>query len=49
MFSDKVFHFGVIGTVIAALCCFTPVLLIPLAAVSLSWMVGYLDYALWRR
>jgi len=46
MFSDKVFRFGIIGTVIAALCCFTPILVILLAAVGLSWAVGYLDYVL---
>jgi len=37
---------GIIGTVIAALCCFTPVLVILFAAVGLSWVVGYLDYVL---
>lgn len=46
MFSDKAFRFGVIGTVIAALCCFTPILVILFAAVGLSWAVGYLDYVL---
>lgn len=46
MFSDKVFRFGIIGTVIAALCCFTPILVILFAAVGLSWAVGYLDYVL---
>jgi len=38
--------FGVIGTVIAALCCFTPILVVLFAAVGLSWAVGYLDYVL---
>lgn len=37
---------GVIGTVIAALCCFTPVLVILFGAVGLSVLVGYLDYVL---
>ena len=37
---------GIIGTVIAALCCFTPVLVILLGAVGLSSIVGYLDYVL---
>ena len=31
---------------IAALCCFTPILVILFAAVGLSWAVGYLDYVL---
>lgn len=38
--------FGMIGTVIAALCCFTPILVVLFAAVGLSWAVGYLDYVL---
>lgn len=37
---------GLIGTVIAALCCFTPVLVILLGVVGLSAMIGYLDYVL---
>ena len=37
---------GVVGTVIAALCCFTPVLVILFGAVGLAAMVGYLDYVL---
>lgn len=34
------------GTVIVALCCFTPVLVILLGVVGLSAVVGYLDYVL---
>jgi len=34
---------GLIGSIIAALCCFTPVLAILLGAVGLGWFVGYLD------
>jgi mercuric ion transport protein len=37
---------GVLGTVIAALCCFTPVLVILFGAVGLSALVGWLDYVL---
>jgi len=37
---------GIFGAVIAALCCFTPVLVILLGAVGLSSIVGYLDYVL---
>ncbi len=37
---------GIIGTVIAAICCFTPVLVILLGAVGLSAMLGWLDYVL---
>jgi mercuric ion transport protein len=34
---------GIIGTVVAALCCFTPVLVILLGVVGLSALVGWLD------
>ena len=35
-----------IGTAVAAVCCFTPVLVVLLAAVGLSAAVGVLDYVL---
>jgi len=37
---------GVIGSIIAALCCFTPILLILLGVVGLASWTGYLDYVL---
>ena len=37
---------GVIGTITAALCCFTPILVVLFGAVGLSALVGYLDYVL---
>ena len=37
---------GIIGTVVAALCCFTPVLVILFGVVGLSAMVGYIDLVL---
>lgn len=37
---------GLIGTVVAALCCFTPVLAILFGVVGLSALVGWLDYLL---
>jgi len=37
---------GVAGSVIAALCCFTPILVILLGAVGLSAWLGWLDYVL---
>ncbi|MBI1779469.1 MAG: mercury resistance system transport protein MerF [Proteobacteria bacterium] len=37
---------GIIGTAVAALCCATPVLVILLSAVGLSWATGWLDYVL---
>ena len=35
-----------IGTVLIALCCFTPILVILLGVVGLSALTGYLDYVL---
>jgi mercuric ion transport protein len=37
---------GIIGSVVAALCCFTPVLVVLLGAVGLSAVTGYLDVVL---
>ncbi|MDQ7010319.1 MAG: mercury resistance system transport protein MerF, partial [Mariprofundaceae bacterium] len=37
---------GIIGSVIAALCCFTPVLVILFGALGVAAWVGYLDYVL---
>lgn len=37
---------GVAGSIVAALCCFTPVLVVLLGAVGLSAWLGWLDYVL---
>ncbi|VVS96028.1 mercury resistance system transport protein MerF [Hoeflea sp. EC-HK425] len=37
---------GLIGSGIAAICCFTPFLVVIVAGVGLSAFVGWLDYAL---
>lgn len=37
---------GVVGAVIAAICCFTPVLVIGLGVVGLSAWLAWLDYVL---
>lgn len=37
---------GIIGTAIAAICCFTPILVVVLGAVGLSAWLGWLDYVL---
>lgn len=44
--NKKLLTTGLIGTLIAALCCFTPVLVVLLGAVGLSAIVGWLDYVL---
>lgn len=37
---------SIIGTVVVALCCFTPVLVILLGVLGWSALTGYLDYVL---
>jgi mercuric ion transport protein len=37
---------GISGSVIAAVCCFTPLLVVLLGAVGLSAWLGWLDYVL---
>ncbi|WP_322988379.1 mercury resistance system transport protein MerF [Hoeflea sp.] len=45
--SDKgLLRLGVFGTVLAALCCFTPVLVILFGFLGLASLVGYLDVVL---
>ena len=44
--SKKTFYAAVSGTVLVALCCFTPILVIALAAVGLTALTPYLDYVL---
>ena len=46
MNDEKLLRSGVAGTVIAMLCCFTPVLVILLGFVGLSAIIGSLDYGL---
>ena len=42
----KLLGVGLVGAVVAALCCFTPALVVLLSAVGLSALVGWLDYVL---
>lgn len=37
---------GIVGTVVSALCCFTPLLVVSFGAIGLASFVGYLDYVL---
>ena len=37
---------GLIGTIVVALCCFTPILVVLLGIVGLSALVGWLDFVL---
>lgn len=42
----KLFATGCTGTILAAICCFTPALVILLGATGLSAWLGWLDYVL---
>ncbi|OOY05385.1 MULTISPECIES: mercury resistance system transport protein MerF [unclassified Thioclava] len=44
--NDRLLKYGLIGTVLVALCCFTPILVILLGAVGLSALMGWLDIVL---
>lgn len=46
MNDKKLLGTGIVGTVIVALCCFTPLLVVLLGAVGLSAALGWLDYVL---
>ena len=42
----KLLKTGITGSIIAALCCFTPVLVVLFGMLGLSALTGYLDYVL---
>ena len=42
----KLLRIGIGGSVIAALCCFTPILVVLLGVIGAAAWVGYLDYVL---
>ena len=44
--SNGLMKVGIIGTIIVALCCFTPILVILFGAIGLAAVVGYLDLVL---
>ncbi len=46
MNNRKQLRIGIGGTIVAALCCFTPLLVVLLGAVGLSAALGWLDYVL---
>jgi len=43
---EKCFQAGLWGLIVAAICCFTPVLIITLGFVGLAAITPYLDYVL---
>ena len=44
--NNKLLKRGIIGSIIAAVCCFTPLLVIAFASIGLSGLIGGLDYVL---
>ena len=46
MDNRRLLRIGIIGSVIAALCCFTPLLVVLLGALGLSAWLGWLDIVL---
>jgi mercuric ion transport protein len=46
MTSKSLLQTGIVGTIVAAICCFTPLLVILLGAIGLSSAVGLLDLVL---
>jgi mercuric ion transport protein len=46
MNNDRLLRYDLIGTVVAAICCFTPILVILLGVIGFSAAIGWLDYVL---
>ena len=44
--TDRLLKIGIIGSAVAAVCCFTPLLVVLLGAIGLSGVIGILDYVL---
>lgn len=46
MSKNRLLVTGLVGSIITALCCFTPILVVLLGLVGLGALTGYLDYVL---
>ena len=46
MQDSKLLKTGIVGSIVTAICCFTPVLVILFGAIGLSSLVGFLDVVL---
>ncbi|MEX0343652.1 MAG: mercury resistance system transport protein MerF [Rhizobiaceae bacterium] len=44
--NDQLLKVGIAGSIVTAVCCFTPLLPFLLGAIGISWFVGYLDIIL---
>ncbi len=43
---DRLLKIGLLGSLVTALCCFTPLLVVLLGALGATAIVGYLDFFL---
>ena len=46
MRGNTIFKTGVVGTIFAVICCFTPILVVTFGALGLSAWLGWIDYVL---
>ena len=46
MTNKRLLQFGIAGTIVAAICCFTPALVVLLGFIGLSAWLGWLDSVL---
>jgi mercuric ion transport protein len=46
MDANETFKAGIWGSIIAAICCFTPILVVALGLIGLAALTPYLDYVL---
>ena len=44
--ADRLLSTGIVGTIVMALCCFTPILVWVLAGIGLAGAIAYLDMVL---
>ncbi|KZB71002.1 MULTISPECIES: mercury resistance system transport protein MerF [Thalassospira] len=46
MRGNTIFKTGIVGTIFAVICCFTPILVVTFGALGLSAWLGWIDYVL---
>lgn len=46
MDNKKLLKVGILGSIVTAICCFTPILVILLTALGLSVILGWIDWVL---
>jgi len=46
MDNKKLFKIGIVGTIITALCCFTPLLVVIFSTLGISSLIGLTDFVL---